>query len=633
MTRKAYVVPTTHWDREWVQTQIQYQIRLVDLIDKLMKILEQDPEYICFLLDGQTAPLEDYLEIKPRQRDRLAELCASGRIIVGPWYVLADQFLEDGESTIRNLMIGRRQSRKLGAKPMNVCYVPDSFGSVDSLPLIAAGFDIPYVLFGRGRSAAIPSGESYFIWDGSDGSRVLAANLGYANALAMSYPDIWTDIQRAHPDPDHVVDLIPPELANDPQAERGIPAYLAVGIDHLEPRASLPSIVKHINAGIEEVDLVFGSPEDFFRDMSEHCASHLPVIRGEMRGPDVKCFNGCLSSHMDLKQQNFKSQRWLARYCEPLSTLACEAGQPYPTAFLDHLWRLLLVNHAHDSICGCSLDSVHDDMRNRYARIEQAATILCERAADKVAATMCLQHERTDAIPLVVFNTLGHPRSDMVQQWVRITSRFAHSSYHIMSDVGDLIPGVVDLQALKRKDLESVYMSVSQLGTVLSKTPSKEHPDDDVFTVLDVKFVASDIPAMGARLARSGFFPARQQRVSRPMWSLLIGACGMDSVRLSSTPMGRSICSTVHLGNGFRRCTHLRIPKTSVMPMDINTTTAQTCVAPADFQHLSNRPRSYRTASPTASLTSCRCLSGHRPRVAIGKPTPERSAASSRCEP
>ncbi|MCK5851629.1 hypothetical protein KAH27_01260 [bacterium] len=98
---QAYIIPTTHWDREWVQPQIQFQIRLVKLIDRLIKILETDTTYSCFLLDGQTAPLEDYLEIKPHNRERLVKLIKENRIIVGPWYVLADQFLQDGESTIR----------------------------------------------------------------------------------------------------------------------------------------------------------------------------------------------------------------------------------------------------------------------------------------------------------------------------------------------------------------------------------------------------------------------------------------------------------------------------------------------------------------------------------------------------
>ena len=103
MKTKVFIAPTTHWDREWVQPQIQYQIRLVDLVDKLLRILEEDPAYKCFVFDGQTIPLQDYLEIKPENRERLARLCQQGRIVAGPWYVLADQFLEDAESTVRNL--------------------------------------------------------------------------------------------------------------------------------------------------------------------------------------------------------------------------------------------------------------------------------------------------------------------------------------------------------------------------------------------------------------------------------------------------------------------------------------------------------------------------------------------------
>ncbi|MDO8685135.1 MAG: hypothetical protein Q7J78_00525 [Clostridiales bacterium] len=61
---KVFVTPTTHWDREWVMTLGQFQVRLVNLMDNLMNIMENNQEY-HFLLDGQSIVLEDYLEIKP----------------------------------------------------------------------------------------------------------------------------------------------------------------------------------------------------------------------------------------------------------------------------------------------------------------------------------------------------------------------------------------------------------------------------------------------------------------------------------------------------------------------------------------------------------------------------------------
>src|ERR1700742_3480245 len=126
--RTIHVVLTTHWDREWVQTLGQYR----------------------FGLDGQAVPLEDYLDVRPERADVLRKHLAEGRLVAGPWYVLADQFLEGDEATIRNLLLGIATTRRFGGEPMLHGYVPDSFGSIATLPMILGGFGIKGANLGRG---------------------------------------------------------------------------------------------------------------------------------------------------------------------------------------------------------------------------------------------------------------------------------------------------------------------------------------------------------------------------------------------------------------------------------------------------------------------------------------------------
>ena len=101
-----HVVSHTHWDREWYLPFQLFRVRLVDLIDHLIDLLERDPTFRHFNLDGQTAMIEDYLEIGPEKRAALQRLARAGRVSVGPWYVLNDEFLASGESTVRSLLIG-----------------------------------------------------------------------------------------------------------------------------------------------------------------------------------------------------------------------------------------------------------------------------------------------------------------------------------------------------------------------------------------------------------------------------------------------------------------------------------------------------------------------------------------------
>ena len=71
------IVPHTHWDREWYAPFQTFRMRLVQLLDALLPMLESDLSYARFLLDGQTVVIDDYLEIRPEARGRAA--AARGR--------------------------------------------------------------------------------------------------------------------------------------------------------------------------------------------------------------------------------------------------------------------------------------------------------------------------------------------------------------------------------------------------------------------------------------------------------------------------------------------------------------------------------------------------------------------------
>ncbi len=145
----VFVIPHTHWDREWYATFQQFRIRLVHLIDDLVDLLERDPAYRHFNLDAQTVVLQDYLEIRPEKREILQKLIRERRLGVGPWYVLPDEFLVSGESLVRNLLLGHRLASDFG-HVQKVGYIPDTFGHISQLPQILQGFGIPFAMHFRG---------------------------------------------------------------------------------------------------------------------------------------------------------------------------------------------------------------------------------------------------------------------------------------------------------------------------------------------------------------------------------------------------------------------------------------------------------------------------------------------------
>ena len=173
MPSRMHVISHTHWDREWYQTFQQFRLRLVDLVDHLLDILETDPDFLHFNLDAQTIVLEDYLQVRPEARERLEKHIRSGQITIGPWYQLNDEFLTSGESTVRSLLIGHRVARSFGAV-MKIGYLPDQFGNLGQMPQIFQGFGIDNAIMGRGYQLA-DDRKMEFKWVAPDGSCVVAS--------------------------------------------------------------------------------------------------------------------------------------------------------------------------------------------------------------------------------------------------------------------------------------------------------------------------------------------------------------------------------------------------------------------------------------------------------------------------
>ena len=181
MASQIHVVPHFHWDREWYFTAEESKILLVNDMEEVLTMLEQNKDYPYFVLDGQTAVLEDYLSICPENRGGIEKLVKENRLIIGPWYTQTDEMVVCGESIVRNLLYG-----KLDCKPfrnrMMIGYLPDSFGQSARLPQILNGFGIKRCMFWRGTSERMGSDKTEFYWEGDDGAKVMVQllPLGYA---------------------------------------------------------------------------------------------------------------------------------------------------------------------------------------------------------------------------------------------------------------------------------------------------------------------------------------------------------------------------------------------------------------------------------------------------------------------
>ena len=400
----VHVIAHTHWDREWYATFQHFRMRLVRVMDRLLDLLERDPAYTHFNLDGQTIVLQDYLEIRPEKRPVLESLIQSGRLAVGPWYILPDEFLVSGESIVRNLLLGHRIATSFG-RVQKAGYIPDTFGHISQLPQIFRGFGIGDTMHFRGLDEQNRELMYELWWESPDGSRILLRHLpnyvGYAASSAL--PE---DVELAASDMEVFA------RAEIPQATT---SHLLVlnGVDHLPVREDLPEILMAANAQSDELTFVHSSLEAYFAALLENVDKEaLQVVYGELRdtnrtqGHAMIVLTNILSSRIYNKQQNERTQTLLERWAEPWSALLWTQGEVYPGVFLWKAWEWLLKNHPHDSIGGCSVDQIHAQMETRFQWATEIGEEVTNERFHLLASQMDLSGLEKDEVALILFNGL-----------------------------------------------------------------------------------------------------------------------------------------------------------------------------------------------------------------------------------
>jgi mannosylglycerate hydrolase len=396
---QVHVISHTHWDREWYLTREEYRLRLVDLVDGVLDRMDRDEAFTFFHLDGQTIVLEDYLEVRPDQRERLRRRIGSGRLLVGPWYVMPDMFLVSGESLVRNLAIGHRIAESFGGV-MRAGYTPDPFGHVAQMPQILAGFGLDNAILWRGFGG--PQAE--YIWEGHDGTRALLLHLpreGYCNGFRLP---LFPKDRRVS----ESIAVVERERARSSVGS----VLLMAGIDHTEPHPELLTLVGEIGrqSGVTAALSTLPTYVDAVRTAVAAREVALPTARGELRaGEDYSnLLPGVLSARTYLKGSNVRAQALLEKTLEPIALFAWLAGEAHPSGVLQYCWKTLIENHPHDSICGCSIDEVHDENDTRFARVLQAGE-------SQLAKSLRALAKRVEPAPGGAIRFLGI--NTVVQSW------------------------------------------------------------------------------------------------------------------------------------------------------------------------------------------------------------------------
>ncbi|TDT61335.1 glycoside hydrolase family 38 C-terminal domain-containing protein [Fonticella tunisiensis] len=392
--KKVYVVPHSHWDREWYFTIEDSNVLLCENLLHLMDVLESNEEYTGYVFDGQLSIVEEFLKICPEEEERLKRLIRDKRIFVGPWYTQTDSLLVNKESIIRNLLYGTRIGKAMG-HCMEVGYLPDIFGQNAYLPSIFKGFDIEYSILQRGIYTDQLNGDLNFIWKSPDGEKVKANNifLGYGPGKFLSSQT------------EYVTEKLLPILKKLSAMNKSTDnLLLPAGGDQVLVREAFPEIIKELNKREEDYEFLLSDYETFMKETWNEEGRFNNEIEGELIAPQKsRIHNTIRSQRYDIKKLNNLVENKILCVLEPLAVIGRSLGLKYPKAWLDNMWKMMFDAHAHDSIAGCNSDDTNRNIIDRLTKVNNIADGLLNILKKQLTYAISKNINKDNI--LVVFNT------------------------------------------------------------------------------------------------------------------------------------------------------------------------------------------------------------------------------------
>ena len=354
MKKKVYAYIHTHWDREWYREFEEFRLRLVEVFDDIIEKLKHN-ELDTFYFDGQTAALEDYLEIKPQNEQIVKEFIKQKRLFIGPYYCSTDSLLIDSESIIKNLQIGYEYSKRFGCNDF-IAYHADTFGHSSFIAQIIKYFNIPYAIFWRGLGEL----ESEFLFRNLKSVYLIQ---GYFHDYFSAPVSIQDKVKMLK----NTLDKIAKYSSTD--------ILLPLGADHMAAADNIKYQIQEANKHLKDYEIVLSTPFEYLKSVDDNFKKNLTCEFRDTKRNFI--LPGVYSSRVDIKQQNSKHQWELSRIVQPLQAISCflNLTKSYQQE-VDYIWKLLIKNHPHDSIYGCSVDNVHRENITRFLKVNEASNAL-----------------------------------------------------------------------------------------------------------------------------------------------------------------------------------------------------------------------------------------------------------------
>ncbi|WP_207696453.1 alpha-mannosidase [Enterococcus sp. DIV0212c] len=418
MKKKVYIISHSHWDREWYMPYEQHHMRLVELMDDVLELAETDPDFDSFHLDGQTIILDDYLQVRPEQKEAVQKAITDGKLKIGPFYILQDDFLISSESNVRNMLIGKKESEKWGPA-VRLGYFPDTFGNMGQTPQMMKQAGLDAAAFGRGVKPVgfnneVLDDENYtsqyseMWWQGPDGSVV----------FGLLFANWYSNGNEIPSEKEAALAFWTQKLAEAEKFASTDHLLMMNGVDHQPVQKDVTKAIALANELFPEYEFIHSNFDEYLKQMRQELPETVGTVTGELTSQETDgwfTLANTASARVYLKQWNTQVERQLENIAEPLAAMAYDLTGKYPHDQLDYAWKLLLQNHPHDSICGCSVDEVHREMMPRFEKANEVGKFLAEEALTHLVEAVDTESFSEASHPFVVFNTSGYEKSEVVK--------------------------------------------------------------------------------------------------------------------------------------------------------------------------------------------------------------------------
>lgn len=468
MKKKVHIISHSHWDREWYLPYEQHHMRLIELIDDILEMIEKDPAFNSFHLDGQTIILDDYLQVRPEKKEALAKAIKDGKLKIGPFYILQDDFLISSESNTRNMLIGRKESEKWG-QPTELGYFPDTFGNMGQTPQMMKLAGLNAAAYGRGvkpigfdnevlKDDNYTSQYSEMNWQGPDGSQILGILFANWYSNGNEIPATETEARKYWEQ----------KLADVEKYASTRHLLMMNGVDHQPLQKDITKAIALANDLYPEYEFVHSNFNDYLAALEEEISDDMGTIEGELTSQETDgwfTLANTASARVYLKQWNTRVSRQLENLAEPLASMAYDVTGKYPHDQLDYAWKLLMQNHPHDSICGCSVDEVHREMMPRFEKANEVAKYVASEALAQITNEIDTKDFPEESKPFVVFNTAGIEKSGLTSVEVEVDriyfkelypsdgyeklAQIPAKSYQIIDDKGQIVNASISDEKIK----------------------------------------------------------------------------------------------------------------------------------------------------------------------------------------